>query len=66
VGFKAKSKFREGLQKTIEFGANRANESELRIGFSERFPGIRFDERPLVCSAMNSFSTSSEISASAA
>jgi hypothetical protein len=38
----------------------------LRIGFGERFAGVRFDEGLLVRSAMNSFSVSSEISASAA
>ncbi len=47
-------------------GANRARETELRVGFRERFPGIRFDEGLLVRSAMNSLSTSSAISASAA
>jgi hypothetical protein len=38
----------------------------LGVNISERFSGIRFDEGLLVCSAMNSLSTASEMSASAA
>jgi hypothetical protein len=32
----------------LKLGANRASKPDLRLGFSERFPGIRFDERLLV------------------
>jgi hypothetical protein len=38
----------------------------LGVNIGERFSGVRFDERLLVRSAMNSSRTASEISASAA
>jgi hypothetical protein len=67
-------KYTSALAAHRSIGANRASEPDLRIGIrehlgvniGERFPGIRFDECLLVCSAMNSSRTASEMSVSMA